>query len=94
MFSKTFRRRPTEANFGKVGGRIVEVEVSSTPGYGSAVLVALNEAFTFVPSAVIVVMQATTIKASMTAVSLVVKCRVVKTDAQHRADSRRGIDQD
>ena len=48
------------------------VGVSPTSGYGRAVLVALNEALTFVPTAVIVVMQATTIRASITAYSTAV----------------------
>ena len=63
-----------QVRLGTTGGGIVGlvVEVASTPGYGRAVLVALNEAFTFVPRAVIVVMQATTIKASMTAYSTAV----------------------
>jgi len=69
---KTFRRRPAEANLGKVRGEIVEVEVASTPGYGRAVLVLLNELFTFVPRAVTVVMQATMINANMTEYSTAV----------------------
>ena len=49
-----------------IGGR------TPSSHYGKAVLVALNEALTFVPTAVIVVMQTTTIRASMKAYSTAV----------------------
>ena len=66
------RRRPAEVNLGKTGGEILDVGIAPTRGYGSAVLVALNEALTFVPTAVIVVIQATTIRANITAYSTAV----------------------
>lgn len=66
------RRRLAETTLGKTSGGILVVGVTPTSDYGRAVLVASNEALTFVPTAVIVVMQATTIRANITAYSTAV----------------------